>query len=71
YIEVSEDNVSLRVYLSQGGTCTYCHGEGEYVCRTCNGTGRFANFGYYSACFSCGGNGKIRCSVCDGSGYKE
>lgn len=66
-----EDNVSTTVYVTQGGTCNNCHGNGEISCSSCWGVGGSGYGMFYSQCFWCGGSGKIKCGVCDGSGERE
>lgn len=70
-ITFKEDNVSAIVFITQGGVCNNCHGEGEVSCSYCWGQGG-SGFGiYYSQCMWCGGSGKFKCSVCNGSGERE
>lgn len=70
-IIIQEDNVSTTLFISQGGKCNVCHGEGEIMCSACFGMGS-TGFGLYSiSCFMCGGSGKIKCGACTGSGYIE
>lgn len=66
-----EDNVSTTVYVTQGGTCNNCHGDGETSCGNCWGMGGSGYGMFYAQCLWCGGSGKIRCGVCDGSGKRE
>ena len=70
-IVFKEDNVSTMVYVTQGGMCGNCHGEGEVTCTSCWGQGGTSWGMYYSQCFWCGGSGKIKCSTCDGTGERE
>ena len=66
-----EDNVSTTVYVTQGGTCNNCHGDGETSCGNCWGMGG-SGFGmFYAQCLWCGGSGKIKCGLCGGSGNRE
>ena len=66
-----EDNVSTTVYITQGGTCNNCHGDGETSCGNCWGMGGSGYGIFYAQCLWCGGSGKIKCGVCDGSGKRE
>lgn len=70
-VTFKEDNVSTTVYITQGGICNVCHGEGEVSCTSCLGTGGFGVGMFYSRCVWCGGAGKFRCSTCDGTGERE
>ena len=66
-----EDNVSTTVYVTQGGTCNNCHGDGETSCGNCWGMGGSGYGMFYAQCLWCGGSGKIKCGVCGGSGERE
>ena len=66
-----EDNVSTTVYITQGGTCNNCHGDGETSCGNCWGMGGSGYGIFYAQSLWCGGSGKIKCGVCGGSGERE
>ena len=66
-----EDNVSTTVYITQGGTCNNCHGDGETSCGNCWGMGGSGYGIFYAQGLWCGGSGKIKCGVCGGSGERE
>lgn len=66
-----EDNVSTTVYITQGGLCNNCHGNGETSCSSCWGMGGSGYGMFYTQCLWCGGSGKIKCGACDGSGKRE
>lgn len=70
-IKVYEDNQSRTIYVTQGGTCNYCGGDGELSCSYCMGLGGTGYGLYYLACMWCGGSGKIRCPSCQGTGEIE
>ena len=67
----SEDNVTATVYVTQGGNCTNCHGNGEINCNVCYGLGSTGFGMYYMRCLFCGGSGKLKCGLCNGSGKIE
>lgn len=70
-VVIQEDQIVTTIFLSQGGECNVCHGDGEISCSSCWGTGS-SGFGFYSmSCFACGGTGKVACSSCNGLGYIE
>lgn len=70
-VVIQEDQMVATIFLSQGGICNVCHGDGEVTCSSCWGTGS-SGFGFYSmSCFACGGAGKVECSTCKGLGYIE
>ncbi|MBQ2950536.1 MAG: BACON domain-containing protein [Prevotella sp.] len=67
----SEDNISTSIFVTQGGECNNCGGDGEVQCTSCFGMGG-SGFGmFYTQCFFCGGAGKFKCNVCNGSGERE
>lgn len=66
-----EDNVSTTVYITQGGLCNDCHGNGETSCSSCWGMGGSGYGMFYTQCLWCGGSGKIKCGLCGGSGNRE
>lgn len=66
-----EDYVSSTVYITQGGLCNNCHGEGEITCSGCSGMGGIGFGLYFSQCTWCGGSGNRKCSMCNGSGERE
>lgn len=66
-----EDNVSTIVYITQGGTCNNCHGNGEISCSSCWGMGGSGYGMFYAPCIWCGGSGRIKCGTCGGSGERE
>lgn len=68
YVTLKEDNVKTRIYITQGGTCSNCHGTGYISCIQCMGQGGWGYGMYYSQCWFCGGSGRIRCGTCDGTG---
>lgn len=70
-IKVYEDNQSRTIYVTQGGTCSYCGGDGELSCSYCMGLGGTGYGLYYLACMWCGGSGKIKCPNCQGTGEIE
>lgn len=70
-IVFKEDNVSTTIYVTQGGLCNDCHGNGETSCSYCWGMGG-SNYGmFYTPCVWCGGLGKLKCGACGGSGQRE
>lgn len=71
HVTFRENNVSAIVYVTQGGICNNCHGEGEITCSNCLGRGGFGIDIFYSQCIWCGGAGKFKCSTCDGTGERE
>lgn len=66
-----EDDVSTTVYITQGGLCNNCHGNGVITCTGCWGMGGSGYGMFYTQCIWCGGSGKIQCGVCGGSGKRE
>lgn len=71
-IVLYEDNLSLNIPITQGGICDQCHGEGQYKCTWCGGSGRIApGWSSFTLCPVCNGNGIRTCSTCNGTGKRE
>ncbi|MCD8266820.1 MAG: hypothetical protein LUC33_06665 [Prevotellaceae bacterium] len=70
-VTVSEDNVRYNIFVSQGGKCPVCNGNGLLLCGSCAGTGGWYLGFSYMQCYACGGSGKVACGNCGGTGYKE
>lgn len=70
-INVKEDNARVVIYVTQGGDCNNCHGNGEVTCGSCYGMGGMGFGMYPSSCLSCGGDGKVPCGLCNGTGVRE
>ena len=71
YVTFKEDNVSTTVYITQGGLCNNCHGDGEISCSSCWEMGGSGYGMFYTQCLWCGGSGKVKCGLCGGSGKRE
>lgn len=71
YVTISEDNVRINIYITQGGVCNVCHGSGSTSCTQCMGQGGWGYGMFYSQCWLCNGTGTLQCSSCNGTGERE
>lgn len=69
-LNVTADDCTASISLSQEGTCRDCDGNGSRTCASCGGSGYFGYGMYSSTCFSCGGSGSIKCYSCGGEGVR-
>ena len=70
-IFVREDNIQMKIEVTQGGTCDMCQGSGQATCGFCSGMGVIYYGMFSSTCPNCGGYRTLRCSTCGGGGERN